>query len=197
MARRIAVTGGPGAGKTTIWRALTSAYPEHVVGVAEVATALFNHVFPKVQDESERRLVQRSIFEVQRGVEDVQLRRMTPGQLLLCDRGTPDGAGYWPDGAERFFDAMGTCVADELARYDAVLFLETAAAGGLSIRAGNAIRSEGLDAAVEIDQRLRAVWSQHPRICIIPHQQHFEAKVALGLQVLREWLAGGPPVTAE
>ena len=39
--RRIAVTGGPGAGKTTLWRAIADAYATRVVAVPEVATLLF------------------------------------------------------------------------------------------------------------------------------------------------------------
>lgn len=186
--RRIAVTGGPGAGKTTVWRALADSQPEHVLPVAEVATSLLQHVFPGVRDQAERRLIQRAIFEVQRNLEDLHARRLHAGQVLLCDRGTPDGAGYWPDGCDAFFAAMDSTIRDELERYDAVLFLETAAAGGLSISAGNAVRTEALEEAVAIDSRLRAVWAQHPRVQVVPHQAVFEAKVELGLQALQQWL---------
>jgi predicted ATPase len=186
---RIAVTGGPGAGKTTIWRALSSLHPDQVVGVAEVATALFQRVFPAVRDAEERRLVQHAIFAVQRDLEDVHAARVAGHQVLLCDRGTPDGAGYWPDGIDAFFAAMGARWEDELARYDAVLFLETAAAGGLSIAEGNSVRTEALDAAVVIDRRLYDVWAKHPRIRVVPHQPDFERKVELGTEILRTWLA--------
>src|ERR1044071_7743349 len=119
MVVRIAVTGGPGAGKTTIWRALSSLYPDQVVAVAEVATALFQQVFPRVRDADERRLVQHAIFVVQRDLEDFHAARAASDQILLCDRGTPDGAGYWPDGVDAFFGAMSTRWEAELARYDA------------------------------------------------------------------------------
>jgi predicted ATPase len=188
--RRIAVTGGPGAGKTTIWRALSAEHPERLVAVPEVATLMFQHVFPPVRDEAERHAVQRAIFAVQRSLEAVHEARLRAGQVLLCDRGTPDGGGYWPAGHEAFFAAMQTCCEDELARYDAVLFLESAAVGGLSIAAGNAVRSEDLAQAVEIDRRLRALWSQHPRFVHVPHEADFRLKVARGSDVLRRWLSG-------
>jgi thymidylate kinase len=186
--RRIAVTGGPGAGKTTIWRTISHRHPERIVGVSEIATAMFQHVFPRVQSLAERECVQRAIFAVQKNVERVHEYRLQKGQVLLCDRGTPDGAGYWPAGHEAFFEAMHTDWQDELARYDAVLFLETAAAGGLSIAEGNAVRTEAAELAIAIDRRLLQVWSRHPRLHVVKHQTEFDDKVALGLAVLTGWL---------
>jgi predicted ATPase len=186
--RRIAVTGGPGAGKTSVWRALSACQPTRVLPVSEVATQLFRHVFPQVMDASEREHVQHAIFIVQKRLESVHERRLREDQVLLCDRGTPDGAGYWPEGSAAFFAAMQTRWEDELARYDAVLFLETAAAGGLSIAQGNEIRSEDLHAAIEVDHRLYEVWSRHPRIHRVQHQLDFDRKVALGTAALTRWL---------
>ena len=182
--RRIAVTGGPGAGKTTVWQALSQRHPDQVVAVPEVATSLFAHVFPPVQNEVERLLVQRSIFTVQHSLEAIHESRALPGQTLLCDRGSPDGGGYWPDGHEAFFAAMQTRLEDELSRYAAVVFLETAAAKSLSIDHGNPTRTEDLKTAVEIDRRLVAVWSNHPRFTHIPCQQDFSDKVELATSAL-------------
>lgn len=175
--RRIAVTGGPGAGKTTLWRELSQTHAGRVVPVPEVATLMFRHIFPPVRDELERRAVQRSIYHVQCELERVHEARAQADQILLCDRGTVDGGGYWPAGHEAFFDAMATCWVDELARYDAVLFLESAALGGLAIDAGNAVRTEDLATAAAIDARLRDVWASHPRFLHVPHATHFEDKL--------------------
>ena len=187
--RRIAVTGGPGAGKTSVWRELTSAHGR-IAAVPEVATALFQHVFPSVQSLDERRAVQRAIFEVQRNLEAIHDARMTPDQVLLCDRGVPDGAGYWPEGPAAFFEAMGVDWQAQLLRYDAVLFLETAAAGGISIREGNPVRTETNEAAVRVDRQLREVWQRHPNCCFIAHEREFETKLTRGSEQLRAWLAG-------
>ena len=177
MTRRIAITGGPGAGKTTLWRALASAHPERVVAVPEVATLMFEHVFPSVDNERERSAVQRAIFTVQHSLEQFYEARLGPGQVLLCDRGTPDGGGYWPDGHEAFFHTMSTSWRNELDRYEAVVFLETAAAAGLSIADGNAVRSEDHRAACAIDQRLRDVWKAHAHFSFVPCQPDFADKI--------------------
>jgi predicted ATPase len=186
--RRIAVTGGPGGGKTSVLGELARTHADRVVIVPEVATVMFAHVFPQVLDGAERCAVQRAIFHVQREVEGVYAARLRPGQVLLCDRGTPDGAGYWPGGQDAFFAAMQSRCEDEFARYDAVLFLETAAAGGLSIASGNATRVEDLATAVEIDRRLLQVWSRHPRLHRVAHRQDFATKIAEARAVLHGWL---------
>jgi predicted ATPase len=188
--RRIAVTGGPGAGKTTVWRSLAHAYAERIVPVPEVATLMLQHVFPAVQTEAERHALQRSIFAVQKQLEAVHEGRLRGNQILLCDRGTPDGGGYWPAGPEAFFAAMESDWEAELGRYDAVLFLETAAVGGLSIAEGNAVRREDLAAAVAIDRQIHAVWSRHPRFVHVAHERDFSVKVARGSAALRALLDG-------
>ena len=186
--RRIAVTGGPGAGKTTIWRAVTDAYPQRIVALPEVATLLLTHVFPQPRSADERHALQRSIFAVQKDLEALHDGRLAADQVLLCDRGTPDGAGYWPAGPAAFFAAMEAEWDAELARYDAVLFLETAAAGGLSIAEGNPVRLEDHAAAIAIDSSIRAVWSRHPRFHHIAHEHDFSVKVASGLAALQALL---------
>jgi len=186
--RRIAVTGGPGGGKTSLWRELSRAYGERVIAVPEVATLLFQHVFPAVRNEAERHAVQRAIFHVQRNLEAVHAARSSADQVLLCDRGTPDGGGYWPHGHDAFFAAMDARKEEELARYDAVLFLESAAAGGLSIAAGNPVRVEDVQTAAAIDRRLREVWSSHPNVCFIAHEREFAVKLARGVAAVRAWI---------
>jgi predicted ATPase len=175
--RRIAVTGGPGAGKTTLWRELAAALPDRVVAVPEVATALLTHVFPPVQDREQRCALQRAIFAVQSNLERAYEARLGADQLLLCDRGVPDGAGYWPDGAPAFFAAQQCDATAELQRYEAVLFLESAAVGGYDIAANNPTRSEEHAAAVQVDQRLRAVWAGHPKLLFIACEPDFARKL--------------------
>ncbi len=187
--RRVVVTGGPGGGKTTFWRELAQAEGASWVAVPEVATLMFQHVFPTVQSERERHAVQCAIFEVQRNLEDVYAGRAEPSQILLCDRGTPDGGGYWPQGHEAFFAAMRTDWQAELLRYDAVLFLETAAVQGLSIAAGNSIRTEDLETAVAIDRRLFEVWSAHPRFVHVPCEPDFTRKLQRAHAALAQHLA--------
>src|SRR5690606_38755702 len=98
-------------------------------------------------------------------------------RVLLCDRGTVDGAVYWPDEGPSFFEALNTNLENELARYDAVIFFETAAVGGSSIEGGNPIRIETNEETLQLDHRLKELWSKHPRFVFIPHNASFMKKI--------------------
>jgi predicted ATPase len=188
---RIVLTGGPGGGKTTAVDLFRREIGDQVVVVPESATTLFAGGFPRVPNDDARRSVQRAIFEVQRSLEDIQAATF-PDRILLCDRGTIDGAAYWPDGAEGYFEAMGTSHEAQLARYDVVLFFETAIVGGGQIEGGNRYRTETDEEALDLDRRLRALWSPHPSFHLVPHNPSFLRKITVGLAVLESVVAGGP-----
>ncbi len=183
--KRIVLTGGPGGGKTTAADLLRRELGSRVVIVPEAATILFAGGFPRVDQWDANRAAQSAIFHVQRNLEDVQ-SALYPDRTLLCDRGTVDGAAYWHDGADSFFHSVGTTLDTELSRYDAVVFFETAAVAGLSIEGGNPVRRESLAQAVQLDGRLRALWSQHPRFTLVEHNTSFLKKIVGALGVLEQ-----------
>jgi predicted ATPase len=180
---RIVLTGGPGGGKTTAVDLFRREIGERVIIVPEAATILFQGGFPRSREPDASRFAQTTIFHVQRNLEDVQAS-LYPGRTLLCDRGTVDGAAYWPGTPREYFKAVGTTLEAELLRYDAVIFFETAAVGGASIEGGNPIRNESLEEAVELDVRLRELWSPHPRFILVPNNPSFFKKISFGLAVL-------------
>jgi len=187
--RRIALTGGPGGGKTTAADLLRRELGSRVVIVPEAATILFAGGFPRSEHTDANRAAQSAIFHVQRNLEDVQ-SALYPERTLLCDRGTVDGGAYWHNGQESFFHAQGTTLDAELSRYDAVVFFETAAVAGLSIEGGNPVRCESLQQAVDLDARLRTLWSRHPRFTLIPHSSSFLTKIMGALGVLQRLVDG-------
>ena len=180
---RVVLTGGPGGGKTTAADLFRREIGDRAVIVPEAATILFQGGFPRSHDPEAARHAQRTIFHVQRNLEEVQAA-LYPGRTLLCDRGTIDGAAYWPGGDGEYFTAVGTTLETELLRYDAVIFFETAAVGGASIEGGNPIRNESLDEAVALDTKLRKLWAQHPRFILVPHNPSFFKKISFGLAAL-------------
>jgi predicted ATPase len=180
---RIVLTGGPGGGKTTAADLFRREIGERVVIVPEAATLLFTGGFPRAGTPLGVHAVQRAVYHVQRNLEDTQAA-LFPGRILLCDRGTVDGAAYWPDESHHFFQAVGTTLESELARYDAVIFFESAAVGGLRIEGGNPVRNESVQQAMTLDRKLRALWSKHPRFVLVPHNPSFFKKISFGLAVL-------------
>ena len=85
-----------------------------------------------------------------------------------------------------FFEELKTSLEAELERYDAVIFFESAAVGGMGIEGGNPIRSETMDEAVDLNSRLRAIWAQHPHFTVVEHNPSFFRKIGLGLDALSE-----------
>ena len=180
---RVVVTGGPGGGKTTAADLFRREIGERVIVVPEAATLLFSGGFPRVSEPDAARSAQQAIYHVQRNLEDIQAARF-PERVLLCDRGTVDGGAYWPDGAAEFYDAVGSSHETELARYDAVIFFETAARGGHGFESENRFRTEGQQEAIALDTELRTLWEPHPRFTLIPHSASFFRKMTMGLGIL-------------
>lgn len=180
---RIVLTGGPGGGKTTAADLFRREIGDRVVIVPEAATLLFSGGFPRVTEAHARRAAQSAIYHLQKNLENVQSARF-PERVLLCDRGTVDGAAYWPDEPAGFFSAVGTTEEEELARYDAVIFFESAAVGGTGIEGGNPMRIESVEEALHLDRRLHAIWSKHPRFVVIRHNPSFFKKITFGLTAL-------------
>lgn len=182
---RIVLTGGPGGGKSTAADLFRREIGEKIVIVPETATMLFSGGFPRVGEPKARAATQHAIFHAQVALEDIQ-GALYPGRVLLCDRGTIDGAAFWPESAPAgFFETLCTSLDKELRRYDAVIFFESAAVGDISIEGGNPVRTESNEEARDLDMRLRELWSQHPNFHFVPHSASFFAKLQDGLRQLQ------------
>lgn len=184
---RIVLTGGPGGGKTTAADLFRREVGERAVIVPESATLLFSGGLPRVHEKHALCAAQRAIFQVQRSLESIQ-SSVYPDRVLLCDRGTVDGAAYWPEDQGNFFTAMDTTLEHELLRYDGVIFFESAAVGDMSIEGGNPTRIESNREAVALDRRLRDLWQQHPRFVFVKHERSFFHKISEGLSALTRLL---------
>jgi predicted ATPase len=185
---RIVLTGGPGGGKTTAADLFRREIGDRVVIVPEAATLVFSGGFPRCTGRPGILAAQRAIFHVQRNLEDVQ-SSLYPERILLCDRGTVDGAAYWPGAPQEFFDALDTSLEHELARYDGVIFFESAAVGGMGIEGGNPLRNESMEQAAALDRKLRKLWAHHPRFVLVRHNPSFFKKISFGLAELDTMVA--------
>jgi hypothetical protein len=183
--KKIALTGGPGGGKSTAAQLFKLEYKDIISLVPEAATILFRGGFPRVDTPVVVEAIQKSIYHIQNNLEDA-FANIFPNHSLLCDRGTLDGAGYWPHGPDDFFKAMGSSLEQELARYDAVIFFETAAAGGFAIDIGNSVRNEDQKKAIEIDLKLRSLWSAHSNFVYIKNEPSFLKKIMEGIKAMDE-----------
>ncbi|MBL9105312.1 MAG: ATP-binding protein [Myxococcales bacterium] len=175
------LTGGPGAGKTAILELVRRSFCEHVRVLPEAAGILFGGGFPRGDSPALRRAAQRAIFHTQRELEAVADAGEAP--FVLCDRGTVDGLAYWP-GPGEFWAEVGTTLAAQLDRYDAVLHVRTPTPEHGYNNAANPLRIESAAEAAAIDERILAAWSAHPRRVVIPAAPEFLAKARDALVAL-------------
>lgn len=183
-ARRIVLTGGPGAGKTAVLEMMRKTLCEHVKVVPEAAGVVFGGGFPRSAARESQRAAQRAIFYVQRELEEAVTAENV--SIALCDRGTIDGAAYWP-GPGDFWSSVGTTLDQQLARYHAVIHLRTPALDS-GYNHQNPLRVESAVQAAAIDARIAEVWSQHPRRFEVPPSADFIAKVAHVVELVRSEL---------
>ena len=182
---RIVLTGGPGGGKTTAADLMRREVGDQIVIVPEAATMLFSGGFPRHDEQHAKESAQTAIYHVQRNLEDIH-SALYPERTLLCDRGTLDGQVYWPlTSKSDFLDFVQSSIDQELVRYDAVIFFETAAVGNLSIEGGNPTRIESIEEAIQIDRRLQEVWGQHSNFHFIAHEQSFLKKLQTAVETLK------------
>ncbi len=177
MKKKIALTGGPNSGKTTALSILKETFGPHVELVKEAATMIFSGGFPR-QDRSpdQVRTAQPIIFYARQHLESMA-EKSSDAELIECDRGTVDAAVYWPEGVEDFFARMGTTLETELTRYDAVLHLSPPA--NPAFYQSTHVRTESLDQAFAIDNKILKIWDKHPNRLVVPREKHYFEKAEI------------------
>ncbi|HEV7302133.1 MAG TPA: ATP-binding protein [Tepidisphaeraceae bacterium] len=192
IVQRIVLTGGPGAGKSVISSHLATAHPDRFVRVPEAATQVYDRLQTRWDklDLPGRRDVQRQIYRLQVEQEN-RTAAEHPQKVLLLDRGTIDGAAYWPEGAEAYWQDLGTTHARELNRYDAIIWMETAAALGLyDGDASNTCRFEDAPAAVASGKVLLSLWGGHANLKHVGAFANLADKIATVDEVLTKLTQG-------
>lgn len=181
---KIVITGGPGGGKTTALDLFRRELLGKVWIVPESASAIFESGVHRDDRFEILKAIQKTIYYYQKNVEEIY-EAQHPDRVLLCDRGTLDGLAYWPNSEESFFSAVKTTKQEELDRYDAVIFFETAAIKGADITTNNRFRNESNEKAIELDDRLKEIWSEHPNFHCVESKGSFVDKIMHGIDVLK------------
>jgi predicted ATPase len=181
VAKRVVLTGGPGAGKTAVLELIRLFFCDHVKTLPEAAGIVFGGHFPRNDSPPLRQAAQRAIYHIQRELESVADTQNAA--VVLCDRGTVDCAAYWTGDGD-LFSAVGTTRAMELARYDIVIHLRTPTSPQAYNR-DNPLRLESIEEAAAIDRLIAEEWSGHPHRLVVEPTEDFLHKAARALALLR------------
>jgi len=180
---KVVVTGGPGGGKTTALDLFRRELGNKIAVVPEAATVLFSGGIPRSDDEQMVKIIQKTIFQLQENLEEIH-KKQFPDRLLVCDRGSLDGLAYWPGTESDFFKGVNSSFEHEIARYDAVIFFESAAITGHDISSNNPVRNESSDQAAELDVKLQKIWSRHPHFYFVGSSESFVRKIMFGIMTI-------------
>lgn len=182
---KIVITGGPGGGKTTALDLFSREFNSQSKVVPEAATLLFKNGINREVSTERIKIVQQAIFNLQITMENI-FETLNQNVLLVCDRGTLDGLAYWPGAEEDFFKSINSTFDDELSRYDGVIFFETAAKKTHHFSSNNPYRIEGIERAIELDDKLKKVWSSHPQFTLISSTESFVDKITHGVNAIKK-----------
>jgi predicted ATPase len=196
--KKIVLTGGPCSGKTTILQILRTELGDRVVPVPEAATLLLANGFPNPGTHVSwspqwQAALQAAILPLQMALEDaytlVALEKSK--ELIVCDRGALDGAAYTPGGVDEFCRQHNLDIDRVLARYEAVIHLESLASAAPEKYGsdGNLSRFESLAEAQRLEHATRSIWGRHPRHLVIAGRLGFESKRAEVLGHIRAMLS--------
>ena len=203
---KIVITGGPCAGKTTALSRIEEHFTKigyKVLFVSEVATELItgglapwtcgsNLDYQKCQVSMQ--LYKEKMFE--------QAAYTMPDEkiLIVCDRGALDNKAYMNDA--EFAEVLTTVGSNEVVlrdSYDGVFHLVTAAYGAEKFYtlSNNEARTETVEEARALDDKIVSAWTGHPHLRIIGNGQDFDKKLAELIREISSLLGEPKPLEIE
>ena len=210
--KKIVLTGGPCAGKTTALVKVIEHFTSlgyKVFTIPEVPT-MFTQSGMNYLTKNEKFFFEgeKATFLTQIGLEDSFSRMaetLDQPVIIVCDRGTMDistylSADFW----NRIISEQGYSNTQLRERYDAVLHLVSAADGAEQYytTANNAQRLEkadeaGLQIARELDKKIVSAWKGHPHFRVINNHEDFENKLNRVLKEISNVLGIPQPIEEE
>lgn len=174
---RIALTGGPCSGKTTLLNELKKIYSTKgffIITVSESARELLSQGISRDDMlEFETLVAERQIENEEKAEKHVS----DSDTIIFYDRGLNDAFSYLDDSdKKKLKQHLGISSIEAWNRYDAVLFLETSAVSDCYEK--DSYRIENADDAVRCHYRTLEEWMGHPHLRYIKAEKNIEDKKA-------------------
>ncbi|MBQ7365294.1 MAG: AAA family ATPase [Clostridia bacterium] len=198
--KKIVITGGPCGGKSTAMTWIKSYFEERgwrVLFVPETATELITGgVAPWTCGKNvDHQKCQMKLQITKEEVFAYAASTMPCEKLLIvCDRGALDNRAYMND--EEYRESLAYIGKHEVElrdSYDAVFHLVTAALGAEKYytTANNAARTETVEEAIALDNKIITAWTGHPHFRLIDNSTDFEGKMRRLLCEIASFLGEG------
>lgn len=203
---KIVITGGPCGGKTTGMSWIQNSFTSRgytVLFIPETATELISGgVAPWTcsSNDEYQKCQMRLQLEKEKVFEYAASTMNNEKILIVCDRGALDNKAYMSD--EVFASVLKGVGVNEVElrdNYDAVFHLVTAAKGAEEFYTteNNAARTETVEQAAALDDKLIAAWTGHPHLRIIDNSVGFEAKMRHLISEISSFLGEPEPFEIE
>lgn len=181
---KFVITGGPCAGKTEAVKIIKQDLIKKglkVIAVPETATELISSEITPWElgrNKFQFLLLERSLNKEITAEKAAEC--FDQDVVIIYDRGLLDGKAYMQ--AEPFMNELKKYNEDEktvLDRYNAVFHLVTTANGAEDFYtlANNEARTESIEEAINLDNKLKDTWSSHKNFKIIDNSTNFELKM--------------------
>ncbi|MFR2850937.1 AAA family ATPase [Hungatella sp.] len=210
---KIALTGGPCAGKTSGISWIINYFTNKgykVLIVSEAATESINGGAKpwEVSTVAFQTGLYHLIKSKERFYENHAKSLDSDKILIVCDRGSLDAEAYLsPEDKERWLEELGLTETMMMADYDAVFHLVTAAKGAEQFyvwnnpdsddKGNNEARSESPELAAEIDDKTIAAWTGHSHLRIIDNSTDFDKKMLRLVTEIASFLGEPEPFEIE
>ena len=203
---KIVITGGPCAGKSTAMSRIQKYFSDlgyTVLFISETATELITGgVAPwTCGTNAEYQKCQLMLQLEKERIYDYAASTMSSEKILIvCDRGILDNRAYMT--AEEFEETISGLSKNKVElrdNYDAVFHLVTAAKGAEEFytTSNNSARTETVEQAAEIDNKLISAWTGHPHFRVIDNQTDFDGKIKRLLSEISSFLGEPEPFEIE
>lgn len=203
---KIVITGGPCGGKSTALSKIHEEFEQMgytVLFVPETATELItggvapwtcgtNLDYQKCQLKLQ--LEKESIFE--KAASTMNKEKI----LIVCDRGALDNKAYMSQ--SDFYKALEDLDTNEIDlrdNYEAVFHLVTAAKGAENAYtlSNNAARTETIEQARDLDDKIISAWTGHPHLRVIDNSTDFSEKINRLIAEIASFLGEPEPFEIE
>lgn len=196
--KKIVLTGGPCAGKTTALVKIMEHFSSigyKVFIIPELPTLFLQAGMDYLTDNKDLFYEgEKATLEMQIALEDKFLqmaKSVKQPVLIVCDRGAMDISAYMNPVLWNQIISDAKMNNEMLrSRYDAVLHLVSAADGAEQFYtiATNNKRTEGIELARILDKKVIQAWSEHPHLRVINNHEDFETKLKRVLQEISDVL---------